>query len=135
MYAGQRASSSGNLVRISTPSAVTTTVCSNCADLQKFMCKTLRDVSAQRGDKSSAPGSLRYFSKCCNFVNFGSKTYLLSSTDTAVHLSFSILYSTDPSITIGSTHQTFLTHYTEPMIELTVLDIISTVVMFSSIQF
>lgn len=36
----------------------------------------------------------------------GSKIYLLSSADTAVHLSFNILYSTHPSITMGSTNQT-----------------------------
>lgn len=36
---------------------------------------------------------------------WSSSTYLLSSADTAVHLSFSILNSTDPSISMGSTNQ------------------------------
>lgn len=74
-----------------------------------------------------------YFSKCCNFANLVSKTYLLSSADTAVQLSFSILYSTDPSITMGSTsRRAFLTSYTGSMIWLvvTVLDLINTLVNF-----
>lgn len=88
-----------------------------------------REWLAQPRDENSTPGFLHYFSKCCNFANLLSKTYLLSSADTAVHLSFSILYSTDPSITMGSTNQrTFLTSYTGSMIGLvvTILDIIST---------
>lgn len=92
-----------------------------------------RERLAQPTDEHSTPGFLHYFSKCCNFANLGSKTYLLSSADTAVHLSFSILYSTDPSITMGSTNQrTFLTSYTGSMIGLvvTILDIISTLVNF-----
>lgn len=92
-----------------------------------------REWLAQPRDKNGVPGFRHYFSKCRRFANRGSKPYLLSSADTAVHLSFSILYSTDPSITMGSTNQhTFLPSYTGPMIGLvvTVLDIISTLVNF-----
>lgn len=76
---------------------------------------------AQTQNKNRVPGFLHYFSKWCNFANLGSKCYLLSSAETAVHLSFSILYSTDPSITMGSTNQqTFVTSYTGSLIGLAV---------------
>lgn len=83
--------SSGSLVRTSTPSAVMTTVCSNWADLGRWNQKKMQLDRAPFLCNAYFKGLIK-----------STKCYLLSSSDTAVHLSFKILNSVDPSISMGS---------------------------------